>query len=136
MDFIKVVSTEGDKVNEKYEEYGLGDGVKNQLDLIPVSGTVPELFPHILNALEEYQEHIYKVKLSHRVKKHEEQWFLIEPSVNSNLPEEYKGVVFEQVYFSSIIHAARSDDLTYFTPELHQCEVHCLTIDPKIMPVK
>ena len=98
--------------------------------------TVPEFFSQLVDALEEYQVLIYDIKLSHRVNKHEEKCFLIEPDINSNCPEEYKGVVFEQVEFSSIIHAASAYDLTCSIPELQKCEVHCLTFDPKLVPVE
>ena len=94
MDFIKVVRKEGDKANEENEEYGLGDGFKTHFDWIPLYGTVPEFLSHLFDDLEEYQAHMYEVKLIHRVKKREEQCFLIKPSVNSNWPEEYKVVVF------------------------------------------
>ena len=79
---------------------------------------------------------MYNVKLIHRVKKLQEQCLFVEPAISINCPEEYKGIVFGQVDFSSIIHDSRSHYLKCSIPELHKCEVHCLTFDQNRVPVK
>ena len=41
----------------------------------------------------------------------------------------------EVVDFSSDINAKRAHDLTCTFPESHKCEVHCLTFNPRFMPI-
>ena len=106
------------------------------LDWLPVSETVSEFLSQLVYYLKEYPVHMHKVNLRHRVKKRGEQYFLIEPAVNSKRTEENKGNVFQQVYFSSIIHVTRAHDLTCSIPDMHQYDVHYLTLDPNLVPDK
>jgi hypothetical protein len=136
MDFQKVARTApAETLDDEDDEYGESNGIKFQTEWLPVEGTVPEFFSHLVASIEAYAEHIYEVKLSRRVKKCEERRLLIDPAVSSDCPSEYKNVVSEQVDFSSVIHAKRAHDLTCSIPEQHQCEVHHLTFDPKLVPV-
>ena len=51
----------------------------------------------------------------------------------NDCPDEVKGVVCEVVDFSSDIQAKRAHDTTRSFPEVHKCEVHHLTFDPKFV---
>ena len=46
-------------------------GVKNQMELLPVSESVKKFFVQLLDVLDTYFSHSYEIKLSHRVKKRE-----------------------------------------------------------------
>ena len=87
MNFIKVVRMEGYKENEEDEECGSGDEFKTYLEWMPVSGTFPKFLSHLVDALEEYQAHMYKVMMIHHMKKWEEQCFFIKPAANRNCHE-------------------------------------------------
>ena len=134
MDFIKVARSE-EKGSDEDEDYGAGDGVKFQTEWLPVEGSVPEFFEHLLRSIDAYLPHKYELNLSHRVEKRAERAFIVDPVIREDCPEEYKDTVLEVVDFSSDIHAKRSHDLTCSFPETHKCEVHHLTFQPKFVTV-
>lgn len=93
MDFVKVARTvpaDTGNVEDEDDEYGANDGIKFQSEWLPVEGTVPEFFSHLLRSIEEYHAHIYEVKLSYRNGKCEERAFIIDPARNGDgCPEEF-----------------------------------------------
>lgn len=125
-----------EKTNEDDEEYGSGDEVKFQTEWLPVKGTKPEFFTHLITSLDAYLPHLYEIQLSNCVDKCAERAFLVEPLTNLDCPEEFKDVVMEVCDVLSDIHAKRSHDTTCSFPETHKCEVHRLTFDPKFVSVE
>ena len=109
--------------------------MKFQTEWLPVEGTVPEFFTHLIRAIEAYAPHQYEIKLLNQVDRCAERAFLVEPVINPDCPEEFKRVVSEVVDFSSDINAKRQHDLTCTFPETHKCEIHHLTFDPKFVSV-
>ena len=71
--FIKVLRNNEDaEYNEGDNgEYEVISGVKNQMELLPVSESVKKFFVQLLDVLDTYFSHSYEIKLSHRVKKRE-----------------------------------------------------------------
>ena len=134
MDFQKVARSES-KSDDDDEDYNGGDGVKFQIEWLPVEGTVPEFFEHLNRSLEAYLPHVYEIQLSYRADKCAERAFIIDPVADENCPEEFKEVISEVVDFASDIHAKRELDTTCSFPETHKCEVHHLTFAPKFVTV-
>ena len=69
------------------EDFGCGDGVKFQTKWLPVEGTVPEFFVHLLQSLEAYLPHVYKIKMSNRADKYAERAFIIDPVAHQYCPD-------------------------------------------------
>ena len=128
-------SEEQQQQQDEDGEYSGNDGIKFQTEWLPVEGTVPEFFTHLICSIEAYAPHMYELKLSERVDKCAERAFLVKPVINHDCPEEFRHVVSEVVDFSSDINAKRQHDLTCTFPETHKCEVHHLTFDPKFVSV-
>ena len=132
--FIKVVRSTAQKQTED-DDYGGDDGVRFQTERLPVDGSVPEFFAHLIRSIDAYLPHAYEIRLSNRVDKCAQHTFIVSPATDDECLEEYKGTVTEVVDFSSDIHAKRHHDLTCSFPESHKCEVHHLTFDPKFISV-
>ena len=134
MDFIKVARSPAQKQTED-DDYGGDDGVRFQTEWLPVDGSVPEFFAHLIRSIDAYLPHAFEIRLSNRVDKCAQRAFIVSPATDDECPEEYKGTVSEVVDFASDIHAKRQHDLTCSFPESHKCEVHHLTFDPKFISV-
>ena len=136
MDFLKVArGAESTTNNDDDEDWNAGDGVKFQSEWLPVEGSVPQFFEHLLRSLEAYLPHHYEIKLSNRTDRLRERAFIIDPIARDDCPEVFKHVVSEVVDFASDIHAKRAHDTTCSFPETHKCEVHHLTYAPKFVTV-
>jgi len=136
MDFLKVAwGAENKTSNDEDQDWNSDVGVKFQTEWLPVEGSVPELFEHLLRSLEAYLPHAYEIKLSNRTDKLCERAFIIDPIVREYCPEEFKHVVSEVVDFASDINAERAHDTTCSFPETRTCEVHHLTYASKFVTV-
>ena len=136
MDFLKVARTE-EKSSEDDGDFGGSDGAKFQTEWLPVEGSLPQFFEHLIRSLEAYLPHSYETKLSNWVDKCAERAFLVlvDLVIQQNCPGELKGVVFEVNDFASDIHTTRHHDLTCSFLESHKCEVHHLSFAPTFVLV-
>lgn len=136
MDFQKVARSEAKApVDDDDDDYADNDGVKFQVEWLPVIGSAPEFLEHLNRSIEAYLPHAYEIKLSNRTYKMSERAFLIDPIADKDCPEEYKHTVLECVDFATDIHAKRDHDVTCSFPETHKCEVHHITFAPKFVTV-
>ena len=101
------------------------------MEWLPVSGYVKKFFVHLLYVLNAYFSHAYETKLSHRVKKREQQSFLYDTKINSSCPEEYKNAPLDKCVCFSTLNVYHDNDLTYSFTERHQCEVRYLMCKSK-----
>ena len=62
MEFIKVAQTK-EKSSDDDEDYGGDEGVKFQTEWLPVEGTRPQFFEHLVRSIEKYLPHAYEVQL-------------------------------------------------------------------------
>ena len=134
MKFQKVARTSAKTTNAD-EDYGQGDGVNFQTEWLPVEGTPREFLIHLRACIDAYFPHKYEVKLSERVDYNAQRAFMIDPVTREDCPESYKDVVQEVCDFSTDIQGKRAHDATCSFPEMHKCEVHHLTFDPKFVSV-
>ena len=124
------------KTGEDNEDYGHGDGAKFQTEWLPVVGTLREFLIHLRECINSYFPHEYEVKLSKRVDYCAQRAFMIDPVTREDCPEQQKDVVQEVVDFSADIQGKRAHDATCSFPEIHKCEVHHLTFDPRFVSVE
>ena len=118
------------------DDYGGGEGVKFQTKWLPVKGTRPQFFEHLVRSIEKYLPHAYEVQLSNRVDKCAERAFIIDPVAREDCPEKLKHTVYKVVDFTSNIHVKQEYDLTCSFPETRKYEVHHITCNPKFVYVK
>ena len=135
MKFQKVARTAAKK-SDNDDDYGQGDGVKFQTEWLPVVGTPREFLLHLRASIDAYFPHKYEVKLSERVDYCAQRAFMIDPVTREDCPEQQKDVVQEVCDFSTDIQGKRAHDATCSFPEMHKCEVHHLTFDPKFVSVE
>ena len=135
MKFQKVARTPA-KTGQDDEDYGQGDGVKFQTEWLPVVGTPREFLIHLRECITSYFPHEFEVKLSQRVDYCAQRAFMIDPVTREDCPEQQKDVVQEVVDFSADIQGKRAHDATCSFPEIHKCEVHHLTFDPRFVSVE
>ena len=62
VEFIKVAWTK-EKLSDDDEDYGGDEGVKFQTEWLPVEGTRPQFFEHLVRSIEKYLPHAYEVQL-------------------------------------------------------------------------
>ena len=99
-------------------------------------GTPREFLIHLRECINSYFPHMYEVKLSRRVDYCAQRAFMIDPVTREDCPEQQKDVVQEVVDFSADIQGKRAHDATCSFPEIHKCEVHHLTFDPRFVSVE
>ena len=100
------------------EAYGTQKASSNK-EYLPIRRTLKDFLVTMRIKIEIYAEHLYELKLSRRSSRCIERRHLIEPAINNNCPDEYKGFVTSHVDFSSVIRSQRGTNLTCSFTDSH-----------------